>query len=141
MFFPCSYQSLNPLSFMEGLQTNPSFITLASPFISRGDYENYIDRLIRLTTQVSSLWYSVNLDKTRDVHPIRWGHGITRILTSNMIPIYRKNGDLSFSKKLEYFISLGSFSSSLNILEPLFLMIKWINGLKCPDATQSASYY
>ncbi|XP_048246902.1 uncharacterized protein LOC124119505 [Haliotis rufescens] len=45
------YQNLNPISFMDGIQRNPSSFVNSLPFFTRGDFENYIARLQKMPDQ------------------------------------------------------------------------------------------
>ncbi|KAL5005121.1 hypothetical protein ScPMuIL_018577 [Solemya velum] len=49
------YGSLNPVSFIEGPQTDPSYITRTTPFNNRGDFENFIVRIEKSPNQIEEI--------------------------------------------------------------------------------------
>ncbi|XP_060082677.1 uncharacterized protein LOC132561973 [Ylistrum balloti] len=49
------FLALNPINFMEGLQSNPQAFVDTSPFISHGDFINYLARLRNLPVMVDEI--------------------------------------------------------------------------------------
>ncbi|XP_041368078.1 uncharacterized protein LOC121382616 [Gigantopelta aegis] len=47
------YEPINPINFLEGLHTNPQHFLDTMPYISRGDFENLIERLEKIPRQLS----------------------------------------------------------------------------------------
>ncbi|ESP00689.1 hypothetical protein LOTGIDRAFT_157979 [Lottia gigantea] len=46
-----NHNPLNPFNFLEGLTANPDHFVDTTPFISRGDFENFIERLQKIPKQ------------------------------------------------------------------------------------------
>ncbi|XP_046350526.1 uncharacterized protein LOC124131352 isoform X1 [Haliotis rufescens] len=51
------YETLNPINFLEGLQTNPAHFLETLPFKTDRDYENYLRRLHKLPKQLAEFRY------------------------------------------------------------------------------------
>ncbi|KAK6179310.1 hypothetical protein SNE40_011700 [Patella caerulea] len=47
------HNTLNPVNFLEGLTANPDHFVNTTPFVSRGDFENFIERLQNIPKQFS----------------------------------------------------------------------------------------
>ena len=45
---------MNSVNFLEGINTDPSRMQTIMPFSTVGDFENYLQRLIKLPTQVNT---------------------------------------------------------------------------------------
>ncbi|XP_033760894.1 uncharacterized protein LOC117342761 [Pecten maximus] len=49
------FLALNPISFMEGMQTNPQAMVDSAPFLTHGDFINYLTRLKNLPMMVDEI--------------------------------------------------------------------------------------
>ncbi|XP_055956635.1 uncharacterized protein LOC126817315 isoform X2 [Patella vulgata] len=55
------YGALNPITAIEGFQTDPAFFLKVTPFDTKGDFENYIARLIAYPKQIDQIIERFNM--------------------------------------------------------------------------------
>ncbi|KAL5003933.1 hypothetical protein ScPMuIL_017389 [Solemya velum] len=82
------YGALNPISFMEGIQTDPAFMISLTPFDTIGDFENFLSRLVGMPKQIQDYMKSfrkaIELGRTHhNVSVNRIPDQINRIVSSD----------------------------------------------------------
>ena len=55
-----SYNSLNPLNFLEGPHIDPDYLVGITPKDTRGDFENFISRIEKMPKQVFNILNYLN---------------------------------------------------------------------------------